>query len=536
MADKPSLTLRGLSKPFRDRVWSFDKAFWVGRDVPADLVLAEDNSVNHSQASLSHDESGWRVADLGSTSGTYLNGARIGREASGPLRRGDLLRFGEVALLVDSVGRVVGGRPSVKEEWLHRTTLLLWRLADGDAGDARDELLQHVVGPLHRRTARVLRRYSNLRTNVKPNDVLQNVLLRLTRVLEAAPPLSGQQFFNLAARLIQREVLDLVLRAQGRSGPRAAELTGRGRPGRDENPLTGSRPRREELSFLKAWEEFYRRAAHLPAAERHVFRCLFYEGRTQEETAYLLGVSLPTIRRLWVRARLLLADPPRQSPRDTTPTPQEDHWLNRDPAEVWDFSPDPLLLRQLLGGRVTNGRKLRLFAAACSRRAWNDLDRVGRRCVEAAEYVADSGPQEGTRVREEVLAGLKEPEGVNVVGRLALDPDPVGSAWQVAFLLARVSGEGESAERQAQADLLRDLFGNPFRPVKCDPVWRECGGGVVRSLAEPIYAERAFDRMPILADALEEVGCVNVVILAHCRSGVDHARGCWVVDGLLGKR
>jgi hypothetical protein len=54
-------------------------------------------------------------------------------------------------------------------------------------------------------------------------------------------------------------------------------------------------------------------------------------------------------------------------------------------------------------------------------------------------------------------------------------------------------------------------------------------------LAQAIYEERAFDRLPILADALEESGCYNADLLAHCRSDGPHVRGCWAVDLVLGK-
>ncbi|MDY3553595.1 hypothetical protein R5W24_002698 [Gemmata sp. JC717] len=41
--------------------------------------------------------------------------------------------------------------------------------------------------------------------------------------------------------------------------------------------------------------------------------------------------------------------------------------------------------------------------------------------------------------------------------------------------------------------------------------------------------------MPILADALQDAGCDNDDILNHCRADTVHARGCWVVDAVLGK-
>jgi hypothetical protein len=87
-------------------------------------------------------------------------------------------------------------------------------------------------------------------------------------------------------------------------------------------------------------------------------------------------------------------------------------------------------------------------------------------------------------------------------------------------------------EVSKQSNLLRDIIGNPFRPVNADPRWITDS---VLFLAQAIYADRSFDRLPILADALEEAGCADTAILGHCRQAGDHVRGCWVVDRLLGK-
>lgn len=76
------------------------------------------------------------------------------------------------------------------------------------------------------------------------------------------------------------------------------------------------------------------------------------------------------------------------------------------------------------------------------------------------------------------------------------------------------------------------VFGNPFRPVVADPAWLT---PTVVSIAAVIYSDRAFDRLPILADALEEAGCTNADILLHCRQPGEHVRGCWAVDLVLGK-
>jgi hypothetical protein len=81
--------------------------------------------------------------------------------------------------------------------------------------------------------------------------------------------------------------------------------------------------------------------------------------------------------------------------------------------------------------------------------------------------------------------------------------------------------------------LLRDVVGNPFRRVALEPTWLTPN---VTAIAANIYEERAFDRLPILADALEEAGCINTDVLSHCRGVGPHMRGCWVVDLLTGRK
>jgi len=89
------------------------------------------------------------------------------------------------------------------------------------------------------------------------------------------------------------------------------------------------------------------------------------------------------------------------------------------------------------------------------------------------------------------------------------------------------------AEESVQVALLRDVIGPlVFRPVIPDSAWVT---PTVISLSQAVYADRAFDRVPILADALEDAGCTNQDILSHCRGAGPHALGCWVVDLLLGK-
>ncbi|WP_246173508.1 hypothetical protein [Limnoglobus roseus] len=107
----------------------------------------------------------------------------------------------------------------------------------------------------------------------------------------------------------------------------------------------------------------------------------------------------------------------------------------------------------------------------------------------------------------------------------------VETSWYAGCLVGGISPQSED-EREEQGPLLRDIFGNPFRPVTFSPAWLT---PTAVGLAQAIYEDRAFDRLPILADALQDAGCEDEAILGHCRGDGPHVRGCWVVDGVLGK-
>ena len=89
-----------------------------------------------------------------------------------------------------------------------------------------------------------------------------------------------------------------------------------------------------------------------------------------------------------------------------------------------------------------------------------------------------------------------------------------------------------TSEANDRVNFIRDLFGNPFSKgnITTHDFDRQ-----VLNLTQTIYQTRAFDRMPILADALEESGCLSNEVLKHCREGVPHVRGCWVLDLILKK-
>lgn len=230
----------------------------------------------------------------------------------------------------------------------------------------------------------------------------------------------------------------------------------------------------------------------------------------------------------------------------------EKEWLACEhPAPMFEaLYPAPTLLNliRLLVRRRDQSlpRKLRLFACACCRRIWHLLsDDASRNRVEIAERVADgAGGEDELRsacapfeFTDEFCTELESSPVAAAIYSVFRSPSAAAYLCMDAAAGATREAFGDRAaavaEHARQAALLRDIFGNPFRPVAFDSAWRTSD---VLALAKGIYDERAFDRMPILADALQDAGCTSDDILSHCRdTNTPHARGCWVVDLILGK-
>lgn len=212
-------------------------------------------------------------------------------------------------------------------------------------------------------------------------------------------------------------------------------------------------------------------------------------------------------------------------------------------------APEPML--EFLYSRDRNDRKYRLFVCACCRRIWHLLDDTGRNYVDVLEQYLDGlvSSKELFRTEKPRFTIFREvnprsPEHVaaSVVNQITLQP---GSGWALAWnavsevrrtLLLQSPRFDNSVECKVQAALLREIFGNPFSPVPIDCAILHWQDAIVPKLAQGVYDQLAFDRLPILADALEEAGCTNADILNHCRQPGKHVRGCWVVDLLLGKQ
>jgi hypothetical protein len=221
------------------------------------------------------------------------------------------------------------------------------------------------------------------------------------------------------------------------------------------------------------------------------------------------------------------------------------------------------LLLTLKGKRMRRQRRL-VAVALCRRLLEEMIDPESRRAVEVAERYADGLPDadeveaaypdacRAASRRMEACQSAAEGDSARAwsVWRLAyaaqLTCAPHGLSELAGQLLKRairLGTEYEEQERKAQCTRIRDIFGNPFRPRPVIPsAWLSWNGGLIPKLAQTIYDERELpagtldsSRLAILADALEEAGCVNADILGHCRWPDEHVRGCWLIDLLLGK-
>jgi hypothetical protein len=244
----------------------------------------------------------------------------------------------------------------------------------------------------------------------------------------------------------------------------------------------------------------------------------------------------------------------------------KDEWLACDDAQAMIEYLARAVKRQWTGptrrllSRKSINRKLRLFFCGRCRVMWGDLtDQRSRKAVETAEQFADGlvGRSALRAARLDAYRVAKQPT-VSSAELLAY-----WATWLDVLMLARHEhcewdeqlrelneqkreppGQTDVAnlalqlreavhrERVAQAAMLHDLFGNPFRPVESNRSWLT---QAIVGLARKIYDAGAFDRLPALADKLEAAGCPNGAIVGHCRSGNRHMRGCWLLDLLLAK-
>jgi hypothetical protein len=213
----------------------------------------------------------------------------------------------------------------------------------------------------------------------------------------------------------------------------------------------------------------------------------------------------------------------------------------------WLACDDPTSMLIFLKGKATK-RQLRLLGFACLGRVSHLLtDDRARAAVAIAERFADGLASEAELKKARTVANrAKYPElnesglgnagyylhcMVTEIARLDRAFRP-GVVCDFAGSTVREANGNPRNEYAAQTALVRDIFGNPFRPVTFSPSWRT---DTAVSLARQMYDAREFSAMPILADAIQDAGCDSDDVLNHCRGPGPHVRGCWVCDLVLGK-
>jgi hypothetical protein len=214
----------------------------------------------------------------------------------------------------------------------------------------------------------------------------------------------------------------------------------------------------------------------------------------------------------------------------------------------WLTSTDPRSMLRVVQDSRASVRKVRLFNAAICRRYWKYLPEASRAILLESERLADGPIRAGAEgmdlcrranavvvpfdrqypTKQFPSAEIRIQRNAAAAVCYAVIP---GELWGAVSYFWDMSND----EQTAHPAVIRDIFGNPLRTVSVAHPWRAWNDGAVRKMAQAIYDDRASDRLPLLADALEDAGCANAAILDHCRYGGEHVRGCWVVDLLLGK-
>jgi len=225
------------------------------------------------------------------------------------------------------------------------------------------------------------------------------------------------------------------------------------------------------------------------------------------------------------------------------------------PMLAWLRGTPGLVYKRRVQQHPRGRRRLLLFRAAVARSVLYYVAATSiHRLVAAVEELAD-GNETAARVRDlhalcgvelyplvaedapvalvrEYLQTVSQLEFARQAAVAAAPCGPDTEPWYRASAAIARAGVDMATEIARQAALLRDIFGNPFRPITFDPTWRTDTAVI---LAQQMYDSRNFGAMPILADALQDAGCESAEVLNHCRDPhAAHVRGCWVVDLVLG--
>jgi hypothetical protein len=208
-------------------------------------------------------------------------------------------------------------------------------------------------------------------------------------------------------------------------------------------------------------------------------------------------------------------------------------------AAEWRTSCRPVHLLDFIDGRLSVRQSRLIAIASCRTIPTATLGALGEHWLATADKLAEQPEVKLTpaAVRKWMRAlptdwedRLAHPSLQAVYFQVGCG-DPRTTMLNVGYVRG-TTGPNYDLVDEEFADVVREVVGDPFLPTSADPSWLT---STVVALARTMYETRDFTGMPILADALQDAGCDNEDILDHCRKARPHARGCWVVDLVLGK-
>jgi RNA polymerase sigma-70 factor (ECF subfamily) len=181
----------------------------------------------------------------------------------------------------------------------------LERLKAGDRA-VQNALLRATQRRLENLAARMLRKFPRVGRWAEIGDVLSNASMRLLRALESVPVTNTKEYFNLAAMVMRRELIDLTRRYYGPHGVGANHDS---HTPDESGPQTPDREARDpDPAAQDGWTAFHKAVEKLPPEEREVFGLIFYHQWQQNQIAELFEIDERTVRRRFKRAAEILRE------------------------------------------------------------------------------------------------------------------------------------------------------------------------------------------------------------------------------------
>ena len=152
--------------------------------------------------------------------------------------------------------------------------------------------------------------------------------------------------------------------------------------------------------------------------------------------------------------------------------------------------------------KTATARKVRLFACAWCRYMLADAppaDIPILSFVETGERYADrlASDDERQAAHETIQQIMQKAVAEREWERTAAAADARDAVAVGTYRIVGLERKMSLRRDPYQCHLLRDIFGNPFRPVIFQPAWLEWKDGILPQMGKSIYDERTWEQMPV---------------------------------------